>query len=229
MSRKLIIVTGVFLTLALILSQFSLVSFAEQSESSSQVQVEIEGEVTIEEMPIGEVTKIDKNSVIVDDNGEITIDPNALEKLEEGEHTVVVEHNGGIYSSQVIVENGVPLATAPFSILNAWSLFNLIAAALIVCATFFVGFAPQQKFDLDISEEKIRQVKTLRVNVICAMILGSLLIVSLLLVTQDYSQPMTIFDDYSVIFAVLTFLAVVTVSESNKKIEKQSESDNDYT
>ncbi len=227
MSKIYKIVLSLAVALVLILPHFSIVSFASATEAPTP-EPTVEATVTIEEtvpdnISASDITKIEEGDIIVDEDGEITLEPKIVTNLEDGEHTIILNQPDGIYSTTVIVENGIPLTVAPFSILNAWSLFNLLSAMLIVCATFYVAFAPKQKFDHEISEEKLRSIKIVQINIICAMIIGSLLIVTLLFVTQDYTQPMTLFDDYSIIFGILTILAIFSVSESNNKLEKQCE------
>ncbi len=51
--------------------------------------------------------------ITVDENGNITLTPELLERLPDGEYTIQVQYGEDIYEYEVVIEDGVPLISSP--------------------------------------------------------------------------------------------------------------------
>ncbi len=156
----------------------------------------------------------------VDDNGNISINPDYLATLPDGEHTIRIVYEGAVYETSIIVENGVPLSMGDFKEV-AWSLFDLIItvlAAVFAIVSIVTKCFTGKKEELDAYQNEYieRNPKVIIIGIIAAIVISVISIV-LLILTQDFSLPMAIFDKYSVIFAVIFVLQIITVIIASKK------------
>ncbi len=145
---------------------------------------------------------LDENDYTIDDNGNLTINPDYFRDLPDGTYTLSVDIGGQTYESTVIVEDGVPLSAGPFNAGGAWSLFDLICTIIATLAPI-VYLIIVRKRDEDNNNPEDEKTSNKRViTILVSAILGIALII-LLLLTQDFTLPMTIFDIWSVVFAVV--------------------------
>ncbi len=119
-----------------------------------------------------------------------------------------------------IADDGTPLAK------GIWSLFDVICtilAAGLSLAMLITGIGRNRKEDDEANDSEPVQYKRHRALRAASLIPGVGAIIMMLL-TQDFTQPMAIFDKWSVIFAVLAIVNIVLVGASRTK--KADDDDN---
>ncbi len=160
----------------------------------------------------------------------------ANQPVESTQESAVVQHadtvtqdtihdiNSVLFDGQVIVENKVPLVAAPYVFFSAWSLFNVITTLLVVLSTVFLSSALIKKAKTDDTSDTGRY-KNKILNKVATMVLEATTVLVLLLITQDFSTPMAIFDRYSLVFALFVVLVVTTNAIGKNKTQKEIEAE----
>ncbi len=102
----------------------------------------------------------------------------------------------------------------------AWSLFDLLMTLLVSFGTIF--YLTKGKFDKnkDMSKEEeefINKLHSKYARMKVLMVIETILIIILLLITQDFTLPMTIFDIWSIVFFILFVIFVVFLILGKKK------------
>ncbi len=174
--------------------------------------------------------ELDEDDYYVDEGGNLVLQPEFLETLPDGEHVItIVTPDNEEYEAVVIMENGVPLAYSTFTVSNgnAWSLFDLvmtITSSLLVLA-FIVSKAKKDKEDEEKQNAENEETPKQRRRKLTTFVLFILAIFSIILlfITQDFTQPMTIFDRWSIIFAVVGIVQVLMMIIFKKKYQDEDE------
>jgi len=121
--------------------------------------------------------------------------------------------DGGNALAKGIADDGTPLAK------GIWSLFDVICtilAAGLSLAMLITGIGRNRKEDDEANDSEPVQYKRHRALRAASLVPGIGAII-LMLLTQDFTQPMVIFDKWSVIFAVLAIVNIVLVAASRTK------------
>ncbi len=181
--------------------------------------------VTVDGNELGE------NDYTIGENGEIILSPDFIATLPNGEHIIGVEFDGEYYESTIIVEEGAALSATPFrAIGGAWSLFDLIMTVVaILLAIIYLAVRPknnenQNEYAYNNDEEKHKK----RIVTSLALFLFAMFSVVLLLLTQDFTKPMIIFDIWSIIFALVALIQVVVMFFVRKKNDEEDRQANIY-
>ncbi len=107
-------------------------------------------------------------------------------------------------------------------------LFNLIATIItVILALVFIIFKRKNNKDETgnataqaHSEEQVEINKKIRRNKIFNMLLIAAVSAILLFITQNFSQTLPLFDNYSIIFGLLAVLSIFTMTVGNKNREE---------
>ncbi len=160
------------------------------------------GNVTIDGAPL------DSSNVSVDGNGNLTISPEYFATLPDGEYTLTVTYDGVEYESSIIVEDGVPTSAGILNQVRGWSLFNLIVTILtMISPVIFLVTQGKKKSKNSVYKQSYKrqqeEIYTRRnATAVAGFILFAVTFIILIL-TQDFSYPMVIFDIYSIWFAII--------------------------
>ncbi len=177
-------------------------------------------EVIIEAIRPGEVPKsvkvdgdqLDKSEYSIDENQNISIHAEYIENLSDGEHTVTVSYDDAVYEAVMLVDEGVPLSMSEFiKVAGTWSLFDLIMTIVsIAVAVGYLIIRPKETIDeYEKEEPEEKQRKRFFISII--LIVTACLNIALLLLTQNFAQPMTVFDMYSVAFTIIAAVQVALI------------------
>ncbi len=177
--------------------------------------------------------ELTENDYSIGDDGTITINPDFIATLPDGEHVIsVIDVYGDIYESVIIVEGGVPLSSTPFVYVGnhgaAWSLFDLMSTIFVAFTVIYISFLKNRKktdkkeenwdqFDQEYNEIEDTRFAKLRKRKAIVLAVEAIMAIILLLITQDFTQPMIIFDQYSIVFALSVILSIVIVIIANKE------------
>ncbi len=176
----------------------------------------------------------------IDENGNLVLTPEFIASLPDGTHVISVSYGGNTYESTLITENGVPLSAGNFKAVGgSWSLFDLLSTIFVALAAIYVIFFKKRKkqdqeaikddlFNQKYEELEDEKFAKLRVGKSIALIIEAAMAVILLLITQDFTQPMVIFDQYSIAFGLSVALSILIVMIANKK-RKDGEEDRGLT
>ncbi len=162
------------------------------------------------------------------EDGNLSISPEAFENLEDGEHVVTVEYEDKVPTqTQVITDGGVPLSAKVIGF-AAWSLFDLLMTILTFILAIIYILRKKYKANSDEDEETESEEESEKKykKQILIKIIGALLFVItliLLLLTQDFTLPMIIFDKFSLAFAILALVQLLAGILTAKRNEKQNE------
>ncbi len=190
----------------------------------------VEVETQLPDVPPDDVT-IDGNSLDENlyefDDGVLTILPEAFENLGDGEHEVEIKYEDGeSIITNVITDQGVPLSAGVAQ--PAWSLFDLIMTiiAFILMLLYILSKGKkEEKEDREVkyqseAEEKAKKRKLAQIMTVIIFLISLIL----LLITQDFTLPMTIFDEYSIAFAIISIVQLLIVVAFRKsKNEEEPE------
>ncbi len=179
--------------------------------------------------------ELSENDYSIGEDGTITISPDYIATLPDGKHVIrVTSTEGDVYESTIIVEDGVPLSATPFEYIGgaAWSLFDLImtVVACILAISYFI-IRPKKNEDEDdeyenrnTEKEKAKHKTRLITNLI--LFAFAIFSVILLFITQDFTQPMIVFDRWSVIFALVALIQAFIMFFIRKKTDDEEEQAN---
>ncbi len=164
----------------------------------------------------------------IDEGGNLVISPEYIATLSNGEHTIRVETGGEVYETTLVVDDGVPLSMGEFHIIEgSWSLFDLIMT--IAAVVLAIGYAVvrarrrEDEDEMEDSEEEEEQKRKRRILTSVTLALLGIFNIILFLLTQDMKQPMSIFDIYSVVFAIVVIVQVVIMFFIRKKSSDDEE------
>ncbi len=156
------------------------------------------------------------------ENGIVSISPEAFTDLDDGDNTIAVHYDDGVVESVVITDNGVPQSA--YIPDGAWSLFDLIMTivAMLLMIIYFVARAKKgkeddAKTDDDYTEEESETRCKKRVVTKAILFVLAVFSVILLFITQDFTLPMTIFDIYSIVFAIIVIVQFILMIMMRKK------------
>ncbi len=191
-----------------------------------------EGTVTDEEPQNVQVNgqDLEETDYSIDEEGNFTLSPEFLQSLPDGEHVITLELAGDTYQSTVIMEGGVPLSAGAFQKVVGWSLFDLLMTiAAVLLPVLYLVIRPKKKSDEDEEEEVEEEEEdpaTHKKRVITTVVLTVIAIaaVILLFVTQNFLNPMRLFDQYSILFAVFVFGQLILSMISKKKQSARDQS-----
>ncbi len=173
---------------------------------------------------------IDEDDYTIEDD-KLIIKPSVYEDLEDGKYIIRFEYGNEVFEDELIIDNGTP-EVASFS---AWSLFDLAMTVLTVLMmiVFFVITRKKENIDINdkIDQEKLEKIieddeKQIRERKIVFRILSILIViitVILLCITQDFTLPMIIFDEWSLYFAILAMMDILLFIVFYIYIKKTSE------
>ncbi len=173
--------------------------------------------------------ELGENDYNIDENGNLTINPDYIATLPDGEHEIVITLNGEEYTSVVIVDGGIATSASAFQKTGGgWSLFDLLMTVVaIVLALLYMVMRPRKDDEEDEryreESEKEEEKRKKRVFTSIMLLAFAIFSVILLFITQDFTQPMIIFDIWSIIFAVVAVIQVVIMFIIRKKNEESEE------
>ncbi len=208
----------------------------EVSDGTDRPLIGGDGSVTIPSVGGGDGTPPDNvtvggqelgdNDYSIGDNGEIILSPDFIATLPNGEHVIGVELGGEYYESTIIVDEGVALSATPFKAVGgAWSLFDLIMTVLaVLLAILYLAIRPkrnenQNEYARNHYQEEEKNRK--RIVTSAGLFLFALFSVVLLILTQDFTQPMVVFDIWSVVFAVVALAQTIIMFFVRKKNDEE--------
>ncbi len=136
------------------------------------------------------------------------------------EHTIIDNITSigiNIFDEAIIIENEIPLIAAPYVQFESWSLFNAASTLLIAVSTIvLICTSISKKNNSDATVKKLT-------NKNFSIALGSAAAATLLLITQDFTKPMAIFDRYSIVFAIFALLVITINTIGNVKEQTPEE------
>ncbi len=174
--------------------------------------------------------EVGEDDYTVDENGKLTLTPEFIQTLPDGEHEIVIEVQGEVYTTSIVVENGVPLSASPL-IRQAWSLYDLIMTILsaLLLLIFIVNKGKKEDEEdeeyQERNKEENKENQRKRSIAIFILMVSAIFNIFLLFYTQDFSLPMAIFDRWSVAFTVVTLFSALTMLLFRKKQEEKDEND----
>ncbi len=186
----------------------------------------------------GNTIIVSPDDATMDENGVITVSPEVFKELPDGEYVIEVEFDRIKYTTTAIVQNGTPLSMGEFKRLGAWSLFDLLSTIFVTLTVFYVAFIKKRKNKKDKDEEdeaiwneyieKYEEVEDekfakLRKGKTISLAIEAVMAIILLFTTQDFTQPMIIFDIYSIAFALSVILSIVIVKLVNKRKDENED------
>ncbi|MGI6221720.1 MAG: MBG domain-containing protein [Coriobacteriales bacterium] len=136
--------------------------------------------------------------------------------------------------ADTIIDDGIPMAAPQ----GSWSLFDLLASivTVILCLGMLITIAGGRKDDEDEDEENKQpeqdedEPKTKRhIGVRIAGIIPAVVAVVLFILTQDLTQPMVIFDKWTIVFAVIAIVEIILAIASRKKKDENDDDDAQQT
>ncbi len=150
---------------------------------------------------------LDEDDFEIED-GKLIIKPEVFENLEDGRYEITIEYGDEVITEEIFVENGTPLIgdNRP-----TWSLFDLVMTIIVFGFMILYFIQKNEKEEIKEGSEEIhyeenegkeRSKKRLWAYRIAGILLAILTLIFLIL-TQDFSLPMAIFDQYSVYFALI--------------------------
>ncbi len=177
-----------------------------------------------EEVRVNEET-IEPSLYEVED-GIVSITPQALENLNDGENSIEVVFDDGVVETVVIADEGTPLNA--YVVSGSWSLFDLIMSVIgILLSILYLVIRPKK------TEEEMRYIQeddtsnNKRILTSIALITLALFNVVLLIITQNFTMHMSIFDIWSIVFAVVVVIQAVLMFFLRKK-DENSDVDANY-
>ncbi len=203
-------------------------SDSEEEEESAAVALPNDGAeepdwVEVDGEPLSE------EDYFIDENGNLVLTPEFIKTLEDGEHIIRISIGDEEYEAVMVIENGVPLAMGVFErVGGAWSLFDLIMT--ILAAIFALGYTiirprngNEEDEDEVASEEEEEKKHKKRIVTSGVLALLAVFNIILFILTQDLTQPMIIFDIYSIIFAIVVIAQVLIMYFIRKKNDEEDE------
>jgi len=146
---------------------------------------------------------------------------------------VTIDDNGNPLI-EVVGDDSTPLAPGAGTGTGAWALLNLIATIVMVvlAVVMLVGMFGKRREDEDQDEAEYRseeqdqeaQIKRHRIWRIAGIVLAVVAVIVELL-TSDFMQPMVMIDKWTIVFAILLVVQLVTVFFSRKKTTDPDDED----
>ncbi len=215
-------------TTTTVTSESSTTQVTKETATQPEGSIE-EGKITIPNLLPEETLKkvefegdeLDDSMYTVEEDGSITLNPDVLKGLPDGEYVLRVTYGDTTFTTVILVQNEIPMSMGDFTRGNAWSLFDLVMT--IIVGVFMVLYFTKRKKVLEnaIDEEEAEimnrdeqkektDIKRLRTYRILGIIMFIVILV-FLLITQDFRQPMTIFDRYSLYFGLIALLGLFVI------------------
>ncbi len=182
--------------------------------------------------------EIPPTSITVAENGSISINPEVFADLPDGEYEIEIVYDGESYITEVIVENGVPLGNFTLeeetTVGASWSLFDLISTIITILILFLAldklrknkNYEDESEVNSerrDFEERELKKVaKAYKKNILVLSIISCVSII-LLILTQNFTLPMSIFDKYSIYFALFVVTSTLVSLFSKRKTEYDEE------
>ncbi len=165
------------------------------------------------------------------EDGVLTILPEAFENLDDGEHTVTLEYeNSDPIETTVITDEGVAQSAG---MLGAhWSLFDLLMTivTLILMLVYILRRKyrddekqDERNYEQNSEEDNKKTKQQLAIKIFATILFIATLI--LLIITQDFTLPMGIFDNFSLLFALLAVIQVLAGVLSHKANKEEDDED----
>ncbi len=183
------------------------------------------------------VTLTPPDDFTIGEGNTIIITSNFLATLENGDHTLTLTYGESTFESTIIMSNGVPLSAGPFALVgNAWSLFDLIMTIIVILIPIiFVMVARRKKSEDENSshetqeqdeyDDEKEQASENRKLIFAIGAVLAVITVVLLLLTQDFTQPMGIFDKWSICFAIIFVVQLIFAIIFGRQQGNDDESD----
>ncbi len=164
--------------------------------------------VTIDGAPV------DNSHINIGPDGYIDINPDFFSTLEDGEYTLNIIYDGVEYEATIFVEDGVPTSAGDFKPVGGWSLFDLIITILSVISpiVYIVTQGGKKSKNSVYRQSYKRQNEEIYVRRNSTAVAGFFLFglaFILLILTQDFTKPMIIFDIYSIWFAIIFIVQTI--------------------
>ncbi len=140
---------------------------------------------------------LDQDDYVIDDEGNITLNDELLETLDEGVYSVTVDNGEEVIENEIIVENEVPLLASEGSY---WSVFSLILTIISLLVTILYIFINKKGDGVDYTRDKMSIVMIALFTVASIM---------LFIITQNINDKMAIFDSYTLFFAIILGIQVI--------------------
>ncbi len=143
--------------------------------------------------------------------------------------TVEIEDGETPLGNNVIEDEPTPLGTIELGGNGrAWSLFDLLCTVLTTVAALIYLFNRRKKEDEEANESDDEEQEKNRRRKFGKLIGAILSVVSivLLIITQDFTAPMAIFDKYSLWFALIVVSQTLQIFVTNKEKKEDEESMN---
>ncbi len=170
--------------------------------------------------------ELDDNQYSIDNDNNISISPEYIATLPDGEYTVTIAYEDATYEAVMLVDGGVPLSMTSFTeVAGSWSLFDLIMTVItgLIALGYLVIRPKKEEEESQENEEDPEEKRKRRIFTTGLLFLITIADIIFLLITQDFSQPMTIFDKYSVIFTVVVVIQIIVAFLMKKKISEDNE------
>ncbi len=151
---------------------------------------------------------------------------NEVEEFDEEVETVKPRNDDDTLTTENTQESGflgdggVPLA----ALFGTWSLFDLIMTIVSVVLPITHLVAVKRKRDEDEEDNEEKETETQRKNRVLTSIflfIAAIASVIFLLVTQDFTLKMSIFDIYSIGFAIIVLVQVILMITRRRKTEEK--------
>ncbi len=176
----------------------------------------------VDESEITKVTvggnDLSEDDYYFDENGDLVISPDFIATLPDGRHVVrITTVDGENFEAVIIVEDGVPTSMSPFEPAYGWSLFDMIMTVVAVVIALIYLIVRPRKNDSEHYEAESEQKHKNRIITSIVLFVFALFSIILLIVTQDFTQPMMIFDLWSIVFAIVALVQMVIIFFVRKK------------
>ncbi len=142
------------------------------------------------------------------------------EEMEESSQVEVEsEEEEGTSSSEesILTDNITPLGALRG---GSWSLFDLIMTLISVVLPIVFFLSVKRKRDEEQDEEETETKERNQRASSAILVIAGMISVILLLLTQDFTKLMTIFDVYSIVFALIVIVQIVLMILKGKKQEE---------
>ncbi len=157
---------------------------------------------------------LDEDDFRIDEDGNIVLEQEFLDSLEDGEYVLSVDDGNGFIESDIIVDNEVPLFGSRDEG-SAWSLYDLIVTIVSLIATvLYIVLNKKDDDGIEYTKKKLSLI---------IIALFTLVSIILFVVTQDLTAQMVIFDFYSIFFTIIIIAQALAMKFIRKYEEEETE------
>ncbi len=174
---------------------------------------------TPDDLTVGGVS-IPTDEYYFDEQGNLVLPESIFAELPDGEVELVLTYDDEVFISTLIVDDGVPLSAGPFVSGSAWSLFDLMMTVFgLILSIMVLRKKKEDEAEVQQDDEQYKKYKMMRISVSLLFVFNLIL----LFITQDFTQPMTFFDKYSIIFGLVALVQVIITAIVYKKQNDEDE------